>query len=104
RVGSVAVARVLANAGAAPGRGPDRTGDSRADGPDRGVGARQPASRHEAAPRETARMTDHEYDYLWDRSGEPDTDVVRLEALLARYRHRAPMPALRPRPVPVTPR
>jgi hypothetical protein len=49
-------------------------------------------------------MTDHESDYLWDRSGEPDPDVVQLEALLARYRHRAPMPALRPRPVPVTPR
>lgn len=27
-------------------------------------------------------------DYLWDRSGPPDADVERLEALLARYRHR----------------
>lgn len=27
-------------------------------------------------------------DYLWDRSGEPEADVARLEGLLARYRHR----------------
>lgn len=26
-------------------------------------------------------------DYLWDRSGEPDPEVQRLETLLARYRH-----------------
>ncbi len=28
-------------------------------------------------------------DYLWDKSGPPDAEVVRLEGLLARYRHRA---------------
>ena len=37
-------------------------------------------------------------DYLWDRSGEPDTEVQRLEALLSRYRHRAPL-RIRPRRV-----
>ncbi|HYC62449.1 MAG TPA: VCBS repeat-containing protein [Thermoanaerobaculia bacterium] len=30
-------------------------------------------------------------DYLWDRTGEPDADVVRLEQLLARYRYDRPM-------------
>jgi hypothetical protein len=32
--------------------------------------------------------------YLWDRTGEPDADVVRLEALLSRYRHRGTLPPL----------
>jgi hypothetical protein len=36
-------------------------------------------------------------DYLWDGSGEPDPDVVRLESLLAPFRHRGPVPALPPR-------
>ena len=27
-------------------------------------------------------------DYLWDGSGEPDPEVVRLESLLAPLRHR----------------
>lgn len=36
-------------------------------------------------------------DYLWDGSGEPDADVVRLEELLQRYRHRGVPPALPPR-------
>lgn len=30
-------------------------------------------------------------DYLWDRSGERDADVERLEQLLGRYRHNAPL-------------
>lgn len=30
-------------------------------------------------------------DYLWDRSGEPDPEVVRLEKLLGRYKHDAPL-------------
>ena len=44
-------------------------------------------------------MKEHEpgNDYLWDGSGEPDEDVVRLEGLLARYRHRGTPPALPPR-------
>ncbi len=29
--------------------------------------------------------------YLWDRTGTPDADVQRLEQVLARYRHDAPM-------------
>ena len=33
-------------------------------------------------------------DYLWDGSGEPDPDVVRLETVLARHRHRGSLPAL----------
>ena len=36
-------------------------------------------------------------DYLWDGSGEPDPDVVRLEGLLQRYRHRGDLPSLPPR-------
>lgn len=36
-------------------------------------------------------------DYLWDRSGEPDPEIARLESLLARYRHDAPLRAPRPR-------
>ena len=31
-------------------------------------------------------------DYLWDRSGEPDPEVQRLEALLGRFRHDGPAP------------
>ena len=30
-------------------------------------------------------------DYLWDRSGEPDPEVARLESLLGRYRHETPL-------------
>lgn len=29
-------------------------------------------------------------EYVWNRAGEPDVEVRRLEALLARYRHRTP--------------
>ena len=31
-------------------------------------------------------------DYLWDRSGEPDPEVQRLESALARFRHNRPAP------------
>jgi len=31
-------------------------------------------------------------DYLWDRSGEPDPEVQRLETLLGRFRHDSPIP------------
>jgi len=31
-------------------------------------------------------------DYLWDRSGEPDPEIQRLEILLGRFRHRGPAP------------
>jgi ferric-dicitrate binding protein FerR (iron transport regulator) len=34
-------------------------------------------------------------DYLFDGSGEPDTEVQQLEALLGRYRSSAPMPDFR---------
>jgi hypothetical protein len=30
-------------------------------------------------------------DYLWNRSGEPDPEVQRLEQLLGRYKHEAPL-------------
>jgi hypothetical protein len=30
-------------------------------------------------------------DYLWDRTGEPDPELVRLETLLGRYRHEQPL-------------
>lgn len=36
-------------------------------------------------------------DYLWDKTGEPDADVERLERLLARFRHRPAPRAARPR-------
>ncbi len=31
-------------------------------------------------------------DYLWDRSGDEDTELRTLERLLERYRHRQPPP------------
>jgi len=31
-------------------------------------------------------------DYLWDKSGEPDPEVERLELMLARFRHNRPVP------------
>jgi len=31
-------------------------------------------------------------DYLWDGSGEPDPEIQRLEALLAKFRHDSPAP------------
>jgi hypothetical protein len=36
-------------------------------------------------------------DYLWDGSGEADPEVVRLEQLLGRHRHRAPLRLPSPR-------
>jgi ferric-dicitrate binding protein FerR (iron transport regulator) len=44
---------------------------------------------------------ENDSDYLWDRSGEPDADVARLERALGRLRHagRPPaFPAKRPQP------
>jgi FecR protein len=38
-------------------------------------------------------------DYLWDGSGEPDAEIVRLEALLQAYRHQE-LPLLLPARVP----
>ena len=32
-------------------------------------------------------------DYLWDRSGEPDPEVQKLEAALGRYQHNQPAPS-----------
>jgi FecR protein len=43
-------------------------------------------------------MTDHRPDYLWDRSGEPDPEVQRLEEVLGTLRHRGSLPALPARP------
>jgi hypothetical protein len=40
---------------------------------------------------------DEEHAYLWDGSGEPDPEVVRLETLLGGLRHRGVPPALPPR-------
>ena len=31
-------------------------------------------------------------DYLWDRSGEPDREIQKLESLLGKFRHDAPAP------------
>jgi hypothetical protein len=41
--------------------------------------------------------TEHDDAYLWDRSGEPDPEVVHLEEVLGRLRHRGMVPALPPR-------
>ena len=35
-------------------------------------------------------------DYLWDRSGEPDPEIARLESLLGRYRWSGGLSARRP--------
>jgi hypothetical protein len=32
------------------------------------------------------------HDYLWDGSGEPDPEIQRLEAILGKFRHDAPVP------------
>ncbi|HVL67681.1 MAG TPA: hypothetical protein VM364_10495 [Vicinamibacterales bacterium] len=42
-------------------------------------------------------MKDESPDYLWDRSGEVDPEIARLEELLAPLRHRGTPPALPPR-------
>jgi len=31
-------------------------------------------------------------DYLWDRSGEPDSEIQKLESLLGKFRHHSPTP------------
>ena len=33
-------------------------------------------------------------DYLWDGSGNPDPEIQKLEALLAKYKHAGSVPAL----------
>ena len=33
-------------------------------------------------------------DYLWDRSGEPDPEIQRLEGLLGRFQHNRPVPVI----------
>ena len=38
-------------------------------------------------------------DYLWDGSGEPDTEIEKLEGLLGRYRSERPAPELPETPV-----
>jgi hypothetical protein len=38
--------------------------------------------------------TPEAHDYLWERSGEPELEIVRLEQLLARYRQTTPPRAL----------
>ena len=44
------------------------------------------------------KKTDEEHDYLWDGSGEPDPEIVRLETVLGRLRHRGVPPGLPARP------
>lgn len=33
-------------------------------------------------------------DYLWDRTGQPDPEVQKLEVLMSEFRHRGPVPVL----------
>ncbi len=40
------------------------------------------------------RTEEEKNDYLWDGSGEPDPEIVRLETLLGRLRHRGSPPEL----------
>src|SRR5207248_8494198 len=72
----------------------------RPHGPDAGLRPREPASRHETAARETAPMTELPDRYLWEGSGEPDPEIVRLEALLRPYRHKD-LPLLLPARAPL---
>jgi hypothetical protein len=39
-------------------------------------------------------------EYLWNGTGKPDPEVVRLESLLGRYRHRRTMPTVPEHPAP----
>src|SRR5580658_8041235 len=34
------------------------------------------------------------HDYLWDKSGEPDPEILKLEAALTEFRHGSPVPVL----------
>ena len=34
------------------------------------------------------------HDYLWDKSGEPDPEILKLEAALTEFRHAGPVPVL----------
>jgi hypothetical protein len=34
------------------------------------------------------------HDYLWDKSGEPDPEILKLEAALTEFRHASPVPVL----------
>src|SRR5262249_22483896 len=58
---------------------------------DAGVGAREPASRHEAAARSSRCVMS---DYLWDPTEPPDPEVQRLEHLLGRLRTTAAPPRI----------
>jgi hypothetical protein len=42
-------------------------------------------------------------DYLWDKTGEPDPDVRRLEDLLGEFRHRGAAPATPAQVLPIRP-
>ena len=87
----VAARRVPRDPGAPARRRHDGSGDCRSHRADAGVGACESPSRHEAAPR-SARLESRctvSDEYLWNRSGEPDPDVERLERLLGALRHRS---------------
>src|SRR4029077_6366178 len=78
--GSFAAGRVSRDVDSATGRRNDRRRNRRSHRADRRIGARQPASRDEAASRE-ADMSD----YLWDKRGKPDPEIERLKLLLSRF-------------------
>src|ERR1700683_1831349 len=42
--------------------------------------------------RTESRPSPNSDDYLWDRSGEPDPELQRLEGLLGKFRHDSPTP------------
>ena len=73
------------------GRRADRSGDCDPNRADAGLGAREPASRDEAAAREAGTMSDdlkRDDDYLWDGAGTAGRGSrCASRSLLARYRH-----------------
>src|SRR5207302_9228801 len=85
--------------------GYDRPRDRAANRPDRRLGARESLSGHAALAGKTGRggaaMNEQ---YLWDKTGQPDPELDRIEKVLKIFRHepvgkltfaRAPLPARR---------
>ncbi len=81
------------HAGPAARGGNDGAGDCSSDRSHARLGARQPVPGHEAVTagarwhccNEDPLMEPMDDEYLWDRTGPPDEDVARLEALLAQF-------------------
>ena len=67
----------------------------------RGMGLlRAKLGRDRQSSRAMKKTEDEEHAYLWDGSGEPDPEVVRLETLLGQLRHRGVPPRVAARRTP----